>query len=254
MRVLVIEDGDVGRLGRTAALESAGHEVQACRWLELEGFGGLGPFDVVVAVLAPDRSAWDRYAMLPPLAKVVDGLTDTRVVGLLDGGAMANPVLRLRLVRAGVEAVVRGADVRSVDDMHRLVTDPAVTVPCRPSEIDLLAAGVTSGCDPDAVVGWVLERLDGPLSDAYRNAFEPGFTQNACGLTRRQAHTLRVRLSKLGRIRPNPGYSGGGPERDRSLPRWSEVVAVVNLCRGLRWDEGFGAGEGIGGQAYWRAA
>jgi hypothetical protein len=88
--------------------------------------------------------------------------------------------------------------------------------------------------DPDAVVAWVLERAADPDGgQAYLDAFDPAHAQNTCGLSRRQARTLRVHLARAGRILPSASRSGGGPERDTSLPRWGEVVAVANLCRGF---------------------
>lgn len=258
MKVLVVEDGDIGRMGRTAALEMAGHDVAALRWAELVAgqAGGAPAHDVLVAVLTPDRASWDRYATVSTLATVVGeqepGVT---TVALLDADALDNPVLALRLSQIGVDRLAGTAEIRTVDDMHRVVTDPSATVAARPDDIQLLGAGVAPGSDPEAVVAWVAERLAGPLGEHYRNAFDPRYTQNACGLTRRQAHTLRSRLAALGRIRPNPCHSGGGPVRDRSLPRWTEVVTVVNLCRGLAPDDPGSEGEGVGGQAgLWRAA
>ena len=179
----------------------------------------------------------------------------TATVGVVESAGFHNPVLRLRVERAGIERVVDASTVRTVDDMHSVATDSSAATPTRPSDVELLSAGVTRGSDPDAVVAWVLDRLSGPLAESYRRAFDPRITQAACGLSRRQAHTLRVRVAGLGRIRPSQSCSGGGPVRDRSLPRWNEVVAVVNLCRGLEYGS-IGAVEGgAGGQVEsWRAA
>ena len=44
---------------------------------------------------------------------------------------------------------------------------------------------------------------------------------------------IGVRLAQAGRILPSASRGGGGPVRDTSVPRWAEVVAVVNLCRGF---------------------
>jgi len=258
-KVLLVEDGDIGRLGRSVALRSLSHDVSALAWRDVAdgGAGDLRPVlhDVVLAVLSPDTESWDRYPMLPTLASLTEASRpSTTTIALLEGDAVDNPILALRLAAVGVQRVADVSRIRSVADVHGLVEQSSGTVPVKPSDVELLQAGVAPGCNPEAMLAWVAERLVGPLGTQYRNAFEPGYTQAASGLTRRQAHTLRVRLAALGRIRPNPSHCGGGPVRDLSLPRWSEVVGVVNLCRGLEIDRA-SAGEGIRGQGgVWRAA
>lgn len=237
VKVLIIEDADIGRLGRRAALEAAGHDVTEMRWADAaEAVGspaGIEAHDVLVAALRPDDTSWDRYPVLPTLSAVTGMLgPSVTALGLLWDSAIDNPLLRLRLLRAGLGQIADGAAIRTIEDMHDLVTGSGPARPVRPPDADLVLAGVSPGADADGVVDWVLDRLAGASGEAYANAFDPRCTQNACGLSRRQAHTLRVRLAALGRIRPNVLHTGGGPVRDRSLPRWNEVVAVANLCRG----------------------
>lgn len=257
MKVLLIEDGDIGRLGRKAAMETGGHEVVALRWSDLDGESTTDQpaCDALLAVLTPDTSTWDRYPMLATLASLGDaqgpGVT---TIAVLDAEAADNPLIGLRLHRAGVDSVVTGAAIRTVEDMCRVISEVTATAPARPSDNDLRMVGVGPEADPDAVVSWVADRLRGPLADEYRNAFDPGVTQAASGLSRRQARTLRVRLSALGKICPNPSHSGGGPVRDRSLPRWTEVIGVANLCRGLSVEEDEARGVGGGRTSAWRAA
>lgn len=246
MKVLLVEDGDIGRFGRSAALEQGGHRVEATRWNDLEEWAGGQAPDLLVAVLRPDEGRWDQYHRIASLARLTAVLgPDVAVAAVVEPAAFTNPLLTLRLQRAGAQRVASETALRNVGDMLALV-DGGAAVPAQPTEIDLKLAGVQRGCDPDAVIAWVEERFRGPLADAYRRAFDPCVTQAQSGLSRRQAHTLRVRLSALGRIRPNPGYSGGGPVRDCTLPRWNEVVAVVNLCRGFSPEAGEGRGEGWG--------
>ncbi len=67
---------------------------------------------------------------------------------------------------------------------------------------------------------------------SYLEAFEPGNRQNQSGLSRRRAHTLRVKVAEWGDLSSRAYRSRGGPTRDLSLPLWFEMVAFVNLCRG----------------------
>ena len=113
--VLVIDDGEVGRLGRSAALEAAGHRPTAMGWEEagrLAGGRGSTRFDLVLAGLRPDPSSWDRYPMLATVSRLRESLDGRpEVVAILWGSAVGNPLLGLRLARAGVTRVVP-ADLR----------------------------------------------------------------------------------------------------------------------------------------------
>ena len=236
--VLVIDDGGVGRLGRSAALEAAGHRPTAMGWEEagrLAGGRGSTRFDLVLAGLRPDPSSWDRYPMLATVSRLRESLDGRpEVVAILWGSAVGNPLLGLRLARAGVTRVVPAEVAACAASLHRVVTDPHVGRPPAPTSHQLACVGVGADSEPDAVVAWVMERAARPESGSgYRNAFDPAHAQNTCGLSRRQAHTLRVRLAQAGRILPSASRGGGGPVRDTSVPRWAEVVAVVNLCRGF---------------------
>ncbi len=147
---------------------------------------------------------------------------------------MDNPLLGVRMARAGISRAVPSTDAGSSDDLHAIVTDATVGVRPTPTSQQLACVGVGVETDPDAVIAWIQDRMDHPEhGPAYRNAFEPMFAQNTCGLSRRQAYALRVGLTKAGRILTPVGRSGGGPVSDVSLPRWSEVISVANLCRGV---------------------
>lgn len=242
VRVLVIDDGEVGRLGRAAALDLAGHRPTAVGWEEAGRIADRPRstrFDLVLAGLRPDPTSWDRYRALGTLRALVDGMdASVDVVALVWGAAAVNPFLGLRLARAGVSRVVPACDAASSADLDAVVSDPRVGRCPVPDTFELALAGVGPDCDPDAVVAWVSERADDPkLGDAYQRAFDPAFAQNTCGLSRRKAHTLRVHLAAIARMLPAAARSAGGPERDLSLPRWSEVVAVANQCRGLETED-----------------
>jgi hypothetical protein len=227
--VLVVDDGEVGRLGRAAALASAGHRPTAMGWEQagrLADAPDSARFDLVLAALRPDLTSWDRYPMLATVARLRDQLCPNQeIVGLVWGPAMQNPLLGTRLARAGVSRVVSAVEAGCGDTLDALVVDRRVGRAPEPTPHQLACVGV---------VAWVLEQATDPQHGrAYLQAFDPAYVQNSCGLSRRQAHTLRVRLSRLGRILPSVARGGGGPERDTSLPRWVEVVAVVNRCRGF---------------------
>lgn len=246
-RVLLIDNSDVGRMGRTAALESMGHAVTPVRWVDVASHMGptiyVGSHDVVLVGLRPDFSTWDCYGCLVDVRRVAETIgSNAKVLALLWGAAADNPLLLLRMERAGIVRHQCASEVCSAEDLHRFVVDSAQGRRTRPTTRDLALAGVRADADPEAVVAWVSERVrdDAPFALAYRQAFDPRYTQNACGLSRRQAHTLRVKIAALAKVVPSISSSGGGPVRDCSLPRWNEVTAVANLCRGwqMRYDSG----------------
>lgn len=236
-RVLVIDDGEVGRLGRAAALDAAGHRTTAMGWEEagrLSARTRSARFDLVLAGLRPDPTSWDRYSAIGTLRElggVLEGPPE--LVALLWGRAVTNPLLGLRLARAGVSRVVEAGDASTIEELDRLVTSGTGRSPL-PDSLALALAGVGPGCDPEAVMAWVEDRASDPeAGPAYLRAFDPNYAQNTCGLSRRKAHNLRVRLARLADIPPASARSAGGPHRDTSLARWAEVVGVVNACRGL---------------------
>lgn len=263
LKIVVIDDGEIGRLGRAAVLTALGHEVVPLTWVDLApevDAGRIDPegVDLVLASFWPNRASWDRYAAIGTLA----GLTAldrsrTRIVAILQARAVDNPMLGIRLARAGVHRLVTEAEASTTEKLRRLVEDPDLGWAPTPSKTDLALLGVGPGADPDAVVAWVMDRVgSGPAGESYLKAFRPGCTQNACGLSRRQAHSLRVRIAALGRLSPSPARLGGGPVMDRSVPRWSEVIAIANLCRGWEPDDDEQRGErpGFPDGGWWEAA
>ena len=236
--VLVIDDGEVGRLGRGAALERAGHRPTAMGWEEagrLAAETGAKRFDLVLAACRPNPTSWDRYpvvATLPDVRRAVG--TRTRIVALLWGSAMDNPLLGRRLAVAGVNRVVDAAEACCGERLDRMVTDRRIGRDPEPTAHELSLLGVGANTDPDAMISWVMANLADPgRAQAYRNAFEAGFAQNTCGLSRRQAYSLRLNLSRAGHIHAGANRSAGGPVRAPELPRWGDVVAITNVARGL---------------------
>lgn len=242
-QVLIIDDREISRLGRAAVLTALGLEPVTISWNDVEaaldeGRLQLDRVGLLIASMRPNVESWDRFGAVGILAKLVtETPASARIIALLRGPAIDNPMLGLRLASAGVHRVVASGDASSTDQIRRLVEDPGVGWAPAPSHSDLALLSVGPTSDPEAVVAWVMDRLlADPDANAYRNAFTPGIAQNACGLSRRKAHSMRVRLSALGRLAVSPSRFGGGPPKDCTLPRWTEVIAIANLCRGYHPD------------------
>lgn len=253
-KVWVIDDDDIGRHGRAAIFERLGHDVVATGFAGLE-WGVVGwppeaepepsgetrasvggdPVDLVFAAIRPDLTGWDRFATIPLLGRVRPALAaGGRVAALLLGPAIGNPLLRLRLHRAGVDELLSRPHVSTEAALRSLVTGELQGMAPKPSNRELALAGVGPDADPEALITWVLEKAEG--NPAYLRAFDPLRHQNQSGLSRRQAINLRTQLARRGRVVADPSRMAGGPVRDQSLPRWSEVVTVTNLCRGYPLD------------------
>lgn len=233
--VVVVDDDEVERLGRSLVLESAGHSCAPFSWREVaEGaIDDRNDVDLVLASVRPDGTSWDHYASIERIRPIHGRLgSRSRIAAVVGSDVMSKPLLGIRLHEVGVTEVVHRSQVdgrMGLDSVAKgLVAgrDPRPT----PQELDRLRVGPRS--DPGAVVRRIVEL--GESDESYFRAFAPGYQQNECGLSRRRAHTLRVQISSLGDLRADPSRSMGGPERDRSLPHWSEMVAFTNLCRG--WD------------------
>ena len=232
--VAVIDDDEVERLGRRLVLESAGHRCWALPWLAVNASAApWSEVDLVLVSVRPDGAHWDHYSSVGRLEQVRDLVGPRcRIAAVVRTDVMTNPLMGIRLHEAGVTEVLHRSQVggrMGLDSAADGRTPGRAPLP-PPQVLDRLRVGPRS--DPGAVVALIVKL--GQRDESYFRAFAPGYRQNECGLSRRRAHTLRVQISRLGDLRPDPARSMGGPERDRSLPHWSEVVAFVNLCRG--WD------------------
>lgn len=226
--VLVVDDNEIERAGRAAVLRERGHRVRAVDWAGVEA--GEQEVDVVLVLVRRDVSAFDRWDRLRTIGRL-DGLggPSARVVALTEDATPVTPLARLRLLRAGAAEVHVAGQLATGALLDALVR---VRVDC--NRLDTGSIGrIEFGprCDPSAVVDHVLTKAE--EDEAYLRAFRPEVAQNQSGLTRRRAHTLRVRVANLGDLR-SPAPCGGGPVRDLSLPRWNDMVRFVNLCR--LWD------------------
>ena len=233
--VVLIDDHEVGRAGRQALLEACGHRVRPATWSAVESLelDSQDDVDVTLAVVRADAGSWDRYAALGQRRGEAGfvGLPPGRVLAALSPGALANPLLGVRLARRGIEEAIPRLQVDHAEALDALARGAVHGLPVAPSAAALAYHGVGRRTDPDLV----LERVVGlaATDPAYLRAFEPGLRQNESGLTRRRAHTLRVKVSEVGDLLPRAERGIGGPVRDWSLPSWSEVVAYVNRCRGI---------------------
>lgn len=243
--ILLVDDDEVELAGREIILRRLGLEVRATAWGPLAADrADLTGVTVAVVVVRRDTDRWDRYQVLRSMGDLRSVLgPQVRIVGLLEAGEALDPVIGLRLVAAGVGEVLALDRVRSGRDLLGVVSGARRGPSPAPSPSERFAARIGSRCHPDRVVDRVLEMAEDDPS--FLRAFDPGVQQNECGLSRRRAHTLRVRVAELGDLHPAPGRSMGGPVRDRSLPRWAEVVDFVNRCRG-HWPEDDATGPPTG--------
>lgn len=241
--VVLIDDHEVGRAGRQALLESWGHRVRPVTWaavevLELDLHDDV---DLTLAVVRADAGSWDRYAALGLRRSDAGfvGLPPGRVIAALSPLAVANPLVGVRLARRGIDEVIPRQQLEHGEALDALARGSVHGQPVAPSAAALAQVGVGRRTDPDLV----LERIAAlAASDpAYLRAFEPGLRQNESGLSRRRAHTLRVKIAELGDLLPGEDRGRGGPVRDWSLPPWSDVVAYVNRSRGVDVDLGLSA-------------
>lgn len=222
--VLIVDDNEIERAGRELVLRRHGHRVRAIDWAAAGTVATEA--EVVLAVVRRDPTTFDRWQRLRSAGGFRHlGRPDARVMALT-ADPVLSPIARLRLARDGADGIFSTADMSTgvlLDAVVR-VTRPTVSVP-RPV-IGQVAIG--GDCDPVAVVEHVLAKA--ATDPAYLRAFEPGTAQNACGLSRRRAHTLRVKVAALGDLTALAPATGG-PVRDLSLPRWSDMVSFVNQCR-----------------------
>lgn len=223
--VLVVDDNEIERAGRELVLRRHGHRVEAIDWSAAR----MPPrrAEVVVAVVRRDLTSFDRWHRLRRAGGLhMLGRPGARVMALTSDPAPVSPIARWRLVRAGADGIFTTADLSTgvlLDAVVR-VARPQASAPR--AVIGRVAIG--PNCHPRAVVEHILEKA--ATDPAYLRAFEPGTAQNACGLSRRRAHTLRVKVAALGDLTALTPATGG-PPRDLSLPRWSDMVDFVNLCR-----------------------
>ena len=236
-RIVVVDDDEVSAIGAQVVLKRLGFDAAEIGWNDLrQQAGELDDVDVLIAVIRRDPTSWDRYRSLHEAGDLrtrVDA--STRIVAITGAAEATNPLLGLRLHRAGVDDVLTQRHVQTVDRIVAVASGQMVGLPPCPPPEALTPGFVGRRSDPTQVVD-LINRM--ALRDpAYLRAFTPGLPQSASGLTRRRAHTLRVKIAKLGDLAPDPSRRTGGPIRDESIPRWSQVVPFVNQIRGWRSED-----------------
>lgn len=234
---VVIDDNELERVGREQAIARLGRRVVGTNWADaVSCLEQVSAPVIVLLVLRRDAGNWDCYDRLRAVGDLRPAVgPDTRVIAAVGPRELTKPVLGLRLAAAGVTEVFDRRDLETTSAVAALTMGTAQGRRPEPTSGELAIHHVGPRCDPSRVIELMVELVDGDA--AYRRAFEPGYTQKACGLSRRRAHTLRVKVTELGDLRPNGARSVGGPLRDLSLPRWNEMVAFVNLCRGSDIDD-----------------
>lgn len=236
--VVVVDDAEVPAIGAQVVLERLGVDAVETPWAGLDDrLPKTSEVDLVLAVVRRDVRHWDRYNSLRRMGGL-RGLVGprTRVVAAASAVDLANPLFGLRLEAAGVTEVVAREQLESVDRLLSLVTGSLVGRSPRPSTEALSIGLVGPRSNPSLVIESLMEMA---RSDpAYLKAFAPGLALNRSGLSRRRAHTVRVKVSQMADLSADPVRSfSGGPVRDRSVPFWSEVVRYVNQARGWTLDD-----------------
>lgn len=226
--VLVVDDDEIERAGRELVLDRRGHRVVGVGWGDLPAIDHDA--EVVLAVVRRDPSSFDRWDRVRAAGRLDElGRAGSRTIALTADPVPVSPIARLRLRRAGAAGVLTTASVSTGDLLDDLV---------RAEQLAVNPPGGSSGrvvigprCDPGSVVEHVLGKA--AQDPAFADAFEPGLPRNQTGISRRRSHTLRVKVAELGDLRAVPP-SSGGPVRDLSIPRWTDIVSFVNQCR--VWD------------------
>lgn len=230
-RIGVVEFDEIERIGRLAALGTAGCSViDAVSPMEADGWSEemWQRFDVVCFGIHPDHSSWDRFWCVDTARRAHLANPNLRLVGLYEKGV--RPLVRKRLLGAGMHRLWPARRTRTVEELARLMMPQACEADrLQVSGYDIRGATVGPRTDPRAVLALV-------EGEDLREVFDHPETQATTGLSRRQIIRLRRRISELGDLSVPSGYATGGPDVDRSLPSWRSVVDYVNRARGYDED------------------
>ena len=230
-RIGVIECDEIERIGRVAALQASGFAVAAAaspddafQWTDAH----WRQFDLVLLGVAADQQRWDRFECISLARRAQATNPNARLVAVC--GPRVLPLVKLRLLQAGVHRIWSMQLARTVEEIARLA-HPAPHDGDRPPRLrcDVRGAIVGARTDPQAVLDFV---INGKL----QAAFEANDRQADTGLSRRQIIGLRRDISRLGDLSVPSGFATGGPAVDRSLPSWRSVVRYVNRARGFDED------------------
>lgn len=236
-RIVVVDDDEIAAIGAKTVLNRVGFDAIETGWKNLPGRAAtFGNVAVLIAVIRRDPASWDRYRSLHTVGDLRSHVpAGTRIVAVAEPAEAANPLLGLRLHQMGVDDVLTMRHMQSVASIAALAAGDTVGREACPPPEALSSIFVGRRSDPTQVLDLITRMAQ--RDPAYLRAFTPGLAQTHSGLTRRRAHTLRVKIAKIGDLSPDPSRLTGGPVRDESVPRWSQVVPFVNQIRGWRPDD-----------------
>ncbi len=123
VRMVLVDDNEVGRIGRASLLVAAGHQVRPVDWAQVDPEVLTDPsVELVLAVVRPDGMNWDRYHRLRPIGVVASSGRRPRTVAIVAPRGMANPTLALRLAALGIDEMVSRRHASTGTDLGALVS------------------------------------------------------------------------------------------------------------------------------------
>lgn len=221
--VVVLDDDDLVRRGLASVFaEADGFSVRAAAPL-VEALVWSDEWDGVEVVVLDAYDAgepFDRFSGVRLVQRLRQhaGERGARPTVVVVSGCATNPFLRLRMAQAGADLLLSKAEVDAAV-LLRAASGARTGAPVCSSHRLPRASGLNDLLDD-------LRRRD--LGDAFR----PGLTQDATGLSRRQVMALRREVQARGGLEPDPTLRGGGPGVRGAVPTWRAVVDYVNRARG----------------------
>lgn len=226
-RVVLVDDDVWVRAGQAAMLAGV-PGIEVCAELNfteaLDRRTGWDDVDVVVVDAYDRQGNFDRFRG----ASVVESIrrTSLEVLVVVVSGRISDPHLRLRMAEVGADFFYERHEVDDLDVLTSVILCPDEQRRATPGDPgELWARGLTCRSRPHRFLGWL---CDHELEDA----FAPGQSQAATGLSRRRIMAIRAAAARIGGLRPRPGGSTGGPQYKSGDPTWRQVVDFVNGSRG----------------------
>lgn len=228
LRVAVVEDDEIERVGRVAVLGDRGVEVAAVGdFAEALGWGDevWSAIDVLITDAHDASQDWDYFTGVNVVraARVRRRRGDLRIVVIT--ACATNPVLKLRLAQAGADEMWPLESVRTSGALIAMLRGNHPGPGGTPLDALVRPPLVGPGSRPEAV-------LDHVRAVGMTEAFEPDLQGSRPGVSHRRSITLRRHIARLSDLRTTPHRSSGGPIRDTSLPTWREIFNYVNDARG----------------------
>jgi hypothetical protein len=222
----LVQDSTIERLGRVEAARSdASIAIEGLTFERaVETRPDSDPAEVWFIAIETDARRWDALARIEtiPAIRAAAGLRPDQVTVIADDPA--NPLLRLRLLRAGVSLVLSASQVRRASSWFAALDGSlgAASVEVRDFERAILSIGRSS--DPASALRWIAE-------EGYQAAFTGARTQEGTGLSRRAILRIRTEVTRRGDLYVPASHDTGGSMRPSQVAHWRDVVAFVNLAR-----------------------